>query len=287
MFYSGPHPAVKGGRGLPVETCFTFGYRPRMASVQPIEPTAADGGRRRLRVASTADDRPIGEIGVTTAAEVEERVRRARAAQPAWAALPVERRARVARRALEILVANKERFVDVIVRDTGRSRMETQLMEILPACDSLAYFAKRAPEMLADRKVGLHLLRQKKMVIAYRPLGVVGVITPWNGPFILALNPTVQALLAGNAVIVKPSEVTPFAGKSLGLGRRAPLQMGRLSPSMRRWRMRCMPTGVGEPIPSERRLLMSWTMSATRVWRLGASEPKRLPERQAACRLPH
>ena len=59
----------------------------------------------------------------------------------------------------------------------------------------------------------MHLLRTKKLLMTYRPLGVVGVITPWNGPFILSLNPTVQALMAGNAVIVKPSEVTPFSGK--------------------------------------------------------------------------
>ena len=49
--------------------------------------------------------------------------------------------------------------------------------------------------------------------IAYRPLGVVGVISPWNGPFILSLNPSVQALLAGNTVLIKPSEVTPFSGQ--------------------------------------------------------------------------
>jgi acyl-CoA reductase-like NAD-dependent aldehyde dehydrogenase len=183
-----------------------------MASVQPLEPVPGEP-RRRLSIRSPLDDQPIGEVRVTTAAEVAELVRKARAAQPAWAALPVERRARVARRALEILVEKKERFVDVIVRDTGRSRMETLLMEILPACDALAYFAKHAAEMLADRKVPLHLLRTKRMVVTYRPLGVVGVITPWNGPFILSLNPAVQALLAGNAVVLKPSEVTPFAGR--------------------------------------------------------------------------
>jgi succinate-semialdehyde dehydrogenase/glutarate-semialdehyde dehydrogenase len=54
------------------------------------------------------------------------------------------------------------------------------------------------------------------MIVTYKPLGVVGIITPWNGPFILALNPTVQALMAGNAVIVKPSEVTPFSGRLVG-----------------------------------------------------------------------
>ena len=149
----------------------------------------------------------------TTAEEVRRIVARARAAQAGWAALPVERRASVARRALDTLIAKQERFIDVIVEDTGRSRMETLMMEILPACDALSFYARRAKEMLADQKVSMHFLRMKKLVVTYRPLGVVGIITPWNGPFILGLNPTVQALLAGNAVIVKPSEVTPRAGR--------------------------------------------------------------------------
>jgi succinate-semialdehyde dehydrogenase/glutarate-semialdehyde dehydrogenase len=183
-----------------------------MASVQPIEPAAADG-RRRLRVSTPADREPIGEIRVTTADEVRAVVARARAAQPAWAARSIDERARIVRRALAILVAEQDRFVEVIVRDTGRSRVETLMMEILPACDSLEYHAKRAKDLLADRKVPLHFLRNKKLIVTYKPLGVVGVITPWNGPFILALNPTVQALMAGNAVVVKPSEVTPFASR--------------------------------------------------------------------------
>ena len=62
----------------------------------------------------------------------------------------------------------------------------------------------------------MHLLRDKRLVVTYRPLGVVGIITPWNFPFILALNPTAQALIAGNAVVLKPSEVTPFSGRLVG-----------------------------------------------------------------------
>jgi succinate-semialdehyde dehydrogenase/glutarate-semialdehyde dehydrogenase len=116
-------------------------------------------------------------------------------------------------KALKILLARQEQFIDVIVRETGRSRMETIMMEIFPACDSLAYYSRKAKKILADRKVPLHLLRNKKMVLTYRPLGVIGIITPWNGPFILSLNPTVQALMAGNTVVVKPSEVTPFSGR--------------------------------------------------------------------------
>lgn len=182
-----------------------------MAIVQAVE--SSNGAGRRLRVSNPANQETIGEFPVNTADEVRAAVKRARAAQPAWNAAGFDERAKVMRRALKILIARQEEFIDVIVRETGRSRGETIMMEIFPACDSLSYYAKRAKAILADRKVPMHLLRTKKMLLTYRPLGVIGIITPWNGPFILSLNPTVQALMAGNAVLVKPSEVTPFSGQ--------------------------------------------------------------------------
>jgi succinate-semialdehyde dehydrogenase/glutarate-semialdehyde dehydrogenase len=87
------------------------------------------------------------------------------------------------------------------------------MMEVFPAYDSLEYYAKNAKRLLSDERRPLHLLKNKRLVVGYRPLGVVGIITPWNAPFILSLNPSVQALMAGNCVVLKPSEVTPFAGK--------------------------------------------------------------------------
>ena len=198
-----------------------------MAIVEPIE---SSGGARRFRVSSPVTGEKIGEIAVTTAAEVRAAVQRARAAQPAWAAAGFDERARVMRRALKILIRRQEEFIDVLVRETGRSRMETIMMEIFASCDSLAYHAKHAKRILRDQKKPLHLLRTKRLVITYRPLGVIGVITPWNGPFVLSLNPSVQAMMAGNTVVVKPSEVTPLAGRLLAqLFREAGLPEGVLT----------------------------------------------------------
>ncbi len=182
-----------------------------MAIVEPI--AAQNGSGPRLRISSPATRETIGDIAITPAAEVRAAVGRARAAQPAWNALGFEGRAKFMYKALKILLAKQESFMDVIVRETGRSRVETIMMEMFPACDSLSYYAKRAKELLADRKVPMHLLRTKKLLMTYRPLGVIGIITPWNGPFILALNPAVQALMAGNCVVIKPSEVTPFSSR--------------------------------------------------------------------------
>lgn len=184
-----------------------------MAIVQAL--AAEDGRGRRLKLSSPATEQPIGEIPVNTPAEVQAVVQRARSAQPAWEARGFDERAAILRRALKLLLGKQEEIIEVIRRETGRSRVETILMEIFPACDALSYYANNAKKLLRDESPGLHLLRTKKMVITYRPLGVIAVITPWNGPFILALNPSVAALMAGNSVVLKPSEVTPFSGRAV------------------------------------------------------------------------
>jgi acyl-CoA reductase-like NAD-dependent aldehyde dehydrogenase len=182
-----------------------------MAIVQAVEAKSGEG--RRLRVLSPATKESIGELTITSAAEVREVVARARRAQPAWEALGFDGRAAILRRALDILLAEQEAYIAAIGRETGRSRVETILMEIFPACDSLGYFSKHAKRLLKDEKPSLHLLKNKKLIVTYKPLGVIGIITPWNGPFILSLNPSVQALMAGNAVVLKASELTPFSGR--------------------------------------------------------------------------
>jgi succinate-semialdehyde dehydrogenase/glutarate-semialdehyde dehydrogenase len=183
-----------------------------MAIVKPIE--TPSGARRRLGLASPATLEPIGEIEVQTPEEVAAAAARAREVQPAWGALPVKERARYLLRALDTLVERQDEFIDVIVRESGKPRMEAILIDIFAACDALRFYARRAPKMLSPEWKRLHglLALAKRCRIVYRPLGVVGVISPWNGPLILALNPAIQALVAGNAVIVKPSEVTPFSG---------------------------------------------------------------------------
>jgi acyl-CoA reductase-like NAD-dependent aldehyde dehydrogenase len=182
-----------------------------MALVEPIEPGA--GGRRRLRLKNPATLEPIGEIEVDTAEDVRAALERARKAQPEWARLGFEQRGRILRRAIPVLLHRQDEIVDALVAETGKPRIEVLAAELLTACDVIEFYAKRARRMLADRTIPVHLVKNKKLRIAYKPLGVVGIITPWNFPFILSLNPAVQALMAGNAVVLKPSEATPFAGR--------------------------------------------------------------------------
>jgi succinate-semialdehyde dehydrogenase/glutarate-semialdehyde dehydrogenase len=182
-----------------------------VAVVEPIAENA--GARRRLRLRSPATLAPVGEFDVEGPEEVRAAVERGRKAQPEWAALSLGARATYLRRAVRVLLARQQDFLDVIVRETGKPETEALGAELLASCDALEFYAKNARRILEDRRVPVHLARTKRLRISYRPLGVVGIITPWNFPFVLSLNPTVQALVAGNAVVLKPSEVTPFSGQ--------------------------------------------------------------------------
>jgi len=190
-----------------------------MAIVTPV-PAAElpPGARRRLRLASPASLEPIDEIEVANAADVAAALARARQAQGAWAATPVAERSAVLWRALDVLLARMDEYVAVIQRESGKPRTDALMIEMFAACDALAHFAKRAARMLEPRRRRLHgvLALAKSLRLVPRPLGVVGVISPWNGPFILSVNPVLQALVAGNAVLLKPSEVTPRSGELVG-----------------------------------------------------------------------
>jgi len=184
-----------------------------MAIVTPIETPA--GARRRLAISNPATLQPVGEIEVQNADDVNTALEAARKAQPAWAALSFDERARVIRRALAVVLERQDEFVEIVLSETGKTRSEALMMEIYATCDVMNHYAKNAAKILKTEKKRAHGLMglMKQVRIAYRPLGVVGVISPWNGPLILAMNPTVQALMAGNAVVLKPSEVTPFSGQ--------------------------------------------------------------------------
>jgi acyl-CoA reductase-like NAD-dependent aldehyde dehydrogenase len=183
-----------------------------MAIVESLTPTSE--GRRRLGIRSPATRESLGEIVVSSREDVVAAVAKARDAQKDWARLSVAERARIVRGAIDLLVDRREELAKTIIGETGKTRVESLIMEVLPGCDYINFWCGRAVKELSDERRKLHgyLRPYKKLVMHYRPLGVVGIITPWNGPFALAINPTVQAILAGNAVLLKPSEVAPYSG---------------------------------------------------------------------------
>jgi len=183
-----------------------------MAIVEPLPPT--EDGHRRLALRNTATREPVGELTVNTAEDVAEALSRARAAQKKWAKVPIAERAKIVSGAIDLLVKYREEVIEMICQDTGKTHTDALMVEVIASLDFLTHYCARAVRDLSDEPVKPHgfFRALKKFIMHYRPLGVVGVITPWNGPFALAINPSVQALLAGNAVLLKPSEVAPHSG---------------------------------------------------------------------------
>ena len=154
----------------------------------------------------------IGRVPLLDADDVAAAVNRARAAQPAWAKLSYRERARFILRAREIVLAQLEEIAKLISRETGKPASEAISMEIVPTLDLMHYFAKHTAQLLDRRRIdiGQYNLMARSSYIVYKPLGVVGIISPWNFPWATPLDEVVMALMAGNAVVVKPSELTPL-----------------------------------------------------------------------------
>jgi acyl-CoA reductase-like NAD-dependent aldehyde dehydrogenase len=155
--------------------------------------------------------------------QVAELARAARAAQPAWQALGFEGRARVLRRAQKWLVDNSERVISTVVAETGKTYEDAQFADYMYGVSAFGFWAKNAERYLADERVktATPMLKGKRLVLRHRPLGLVGVIGPWNYPLTNSFGDAIPALAAGNAVIVKPSELTPLTSRLLADGLRA------------------------------------------------------------------
>ncbi len=174
----------------------------------------------------------IGRAPQTPAAQVSLAVRKAREAQPAWAKLTFRERARFILRARQIVLDEIDEIATLISRETGKPVSEAISMEVVPTLDLMQYFASYTAKLLRPQKIdiGQYGLMGRSSRIIYKPLGVVGIISPWNFPWATPLDEVVMALMAGNAVAVKPSELTPLTAlKIADVFERAGLADGLLS----------------------------------------------------------
>lgn len=163
-----------------------------------------------IRVHAPATGQLLGEARVTSPDEVRALVARARRAQESWGALPVEERCARILRFRDALIDREEELTDLLSKECGKPRHEALLHEVAIIAQLATYFAKKAPEVLKTREVPLELLKYRRAFVSYEPRGVVGVIAPWNYPLNLPFRDAILALVAGNAVVIKPSEVTPL-----------------------------------------------------------------------------
>jgi acyl-CoA reductase-like NAD-dependent aldehyde dehydrogenase len=172
------------------------------------------------------EDPASGEIVATVpdldAGAVAELARRGRAAQPIWETYGFEGRGRVLLRMQKWVMDNADRIVRTIVSETGKTYEDAQLAEISYGGAAFGFWAKHAGEYLADERVRSSnvIIKGKKLILRYQPLGLIGVIGPWNYPLTNSFGDCVPALAAGNSVILKPSEVTPLTSMLLAEGLR-------------------------------------------------------------------
>jgi len=181
-----------------------------------------DGGAaapaKQIEVENPATGRVIAAVDVVSPERIPALVARARAAQSGWEALGFEGRARVFERAQKWMVDNDDRVIRTIVSETGKAWEEAQLAEVAYVTGALGFWAKNAPKYLADEKIktASPFVRGRKLTLRYVPLGVVGVIGPWNYPLTNSFGDAIPAMAAGNAVIIKPSSVTPLSPMLMG-----------------------------------------------------------------------
>jgi acyl-CoA reductase-like NAD-dependent aldehyde dehydrogenase len=177
-------------------------------------PTTAD----EIISYNPATGEEIGRVENASAEDVRAVVERSREAFQTWRETSFAERGKFVKRAREVILDEMNEIARLISDESGKPVAEAFSMEIAPVLDLMQYFAKNAQKILRPRKVniGLYATLGRYSKIIYQPLGVVGIIPAWNYPFSIPLGEAAMALMAGNTVVIKPSEITPFIGLKIG-----------------------------------------------------------------------
>jgi acyl-CoA reductase-like NAD-dependent aldehyde dehydrogenase len=180
--------------------------------------TDAPPTTQKIEVENPATGQIVASVDAVAPEQVPELVARARAAQPGWEALGFEARAQLLKRAQKWVIDNSDRIVETIVSETGKAWEDAQLAEVGYAAGAFGFWAKNADKFLADERVktASPFVKGRKLIVRHVPVGVVGVIGPWNYPLTNSFGDCIPALAAGNSVILKPSEVTPLTALLMG-----------------------------------------------------------------------
>ena len=166
-----------------------------------------------------ADGSVVGELPIATAEQVGDAVAVAKEAQREWYDRGIHARLKIVREFQRLLLARREEVATLISREAGKPVAEAITTEVLVVLDAARFLLQHAYRALRPRKVahGNLILKAKKGRLVREPYGVVGIIAPWNYPFSTPATETLAALVAGNTVVLKPSEMTPIIAKKLEL----------------------------------------------------------------------
>lgn len=166
---------------------------------------------------SPATGAALEKVTATSVDEIPSLVKKAREAQLAWAEMPLAKRIKAVSGIKARILAGAESIAKTVHEETGKPEVEALLGEILASADVVSYWAEIIADELEPFEAEIDQLSYpKKSGLIHRdPRGVIGLIMPWNFPFALPLRTMVPALMAGNAVVFKPSEITPRTGKMI------------------------------------------------------------------------
>jgi succinate-semialdehyde dehydrogenase/glutarate-semialdehyde dehydrogenase len=159
----------------------------------------------------------IGSVPTVAPDQVQRIVDDVGEVQPFWAQLPLSDRARYMRRTAQVLIDHLDELTSLLTREQGKPRVESYSMELVPTIDALHWIADNGPKILADERIRYSqpYWIYKRSHFSYEPLGVVGVIAPWNYPWSIPFGEVAMALMCGNGVVLKPASLTPLIGQRI------------------------------------------------------------------------
>jgi acyl-CoA reductase-like NAD-dependent aldehyde dehydrogenase len=222
-----------------------------------------------IRVENPATGELLRELPAAGPIQVDQAAARARQAQPGWAALPFADRARALRRFARALRDDAE-LLDTLVAESGKPRYEAELIEIFYTLELTRYFTGRAGRRaLADQLAHPLIFSNKRARVVQHPRGVVGVIGPWNFPLLNNYADCVAPLIAGNAVILKPSDRTPLTS----------LRVAAL------WEQAGLPAGVFQVVAGRGEAGAALTAAADMIFFTGSPAVGRTVAQAAASRM--
>ncbi|HWR34808.1 MAG TPA: aldehyde dehydrogenase family protein [Clostridia bacterium] len=155
----------------------------------------------------------LSEHACAAAANVQDAVARARAAQPAWSRLGIAGRVRVLRRFQQLLLEQRSEVAACVTAESGKPVVESLVSEVIVTLDAARFCTENVYRVMREEDVrhANIVMKTKRGRILHEPVGVLGIISPWNYPLSIPATETLAALVTGNAVVLKPSELTPLS----------------------------------------------------------------------------
>ena len=174
-------------------------------------------GTKVIESINPATLEPVGEVEITPIKQIEQVVENARKYLPEWKDRGIEERANILKDAQQLLLERSEEFARLITLEMGRSINESLVLELSGSIDVMGYYVQKMHKFLDDRKIPLHhlLFKRRRSTLHFEPLGVLGIISPWNWPLLIPIGSIVPALLSGNCVVFKHSEQTPLIAERM------------------------------------------------------------------------